>query len=225
MQSKPQRRRKYWGFTSAEFTILVVMAVVICFALAGATGVILYIARTPAIVVSTPVAISQSTPTNTPVPPLPTDTPKPFTGKWTIKTSKSSLDDSTTVVLKLAAEKSITGWIDTYTPVIFLRCQEHETDAYVYVGMQANVESGMTDRATARVRFDKDPAIWIVMAESTDGKGLFFRDSVSTIRDMLEHEQMIFSFTPFNASPVETTFDLRGLDLVITPLQDACGWK
>jgi hypothetical protein len=83
MQSKPQRRRKYWGFTGAEFTALVVMAVIICVALAGATGVMLYINRTPALVAtSTPVQMVVN-PTSTPFvfpptyTPTPSDTPQP----------------------------------------------------------------------------------------------------------------------------------------------------
>lgn len=72
------------------------------------------------------------------------------------------------------------------------------------------------------MRFDQEEAQTLITSESTDGEALFFRDPVGIIADMLQHDEMVFGFTPFNASPVVTTFDLRGLAEVIQPLQGAC---
>ncbi len=41
---------------------------------------------------------------------------------------------------------------------------------------------------------------------------------------MLKSKEMTFGFTPFNADPVVTKFDLRGLSNVIEPLKKACNW-
>jgi type VI secretion system protein VasI len=151
-------------------------------------------------------------------------TPTPSTGKWRTHYGRSSFDDSKTVVVSLEAEKRVTGWLTTYTPELILRCQEHETDAYIVLGMQPDVEYGKMDSATVRIRFDKGNAQELVMYESTDGEALFFRGSVSMIKDMMRHDEMVFGFTPFNASPTETTFDLQGLSEAIKPLRETCDW-
>lgn len=156
--------------------------------------------------------------------PMQTATPGPFIGKWHTDVGTSSFDDSKSVVLSLEAESPVEGWLTTYTPQLILRCKEHETDAYVMVGMQVNVEYGMTDSATVRVRFGTGTAQSMVVNESTDGQALFFGAPFNVIRSMLGHDEMTFGFTPYNASPVTTTFDLRGLAGVIQPLQEACGW-
>jgi hypothetical protein len=39
---------------------------------------------------------------------------------------------------------------------------------------------------------------------------------------MLQSKEMVFGFTPFNANPAVTTFDLRGLENAIKPLKQVC---
>jgi len=41
---------------------------------------------------------------------------------------------------------------------------------------------------------------------------------------MMRHQTMLLRFTPFNSSPQETSFNLRGLAAVIKPLEAACDW-
>ncbi|WP_455428303.1 hypothetical protein [Dryocola sp. LX212] len=36
---------------------------------------------------------------------------------------------------------------------------------------------------------------------------------------------MYVQITPYNESPVQTTFDLAGLSEALMPLQKACAWK
>jgi hypothetical protein len=153
----------------------------------------------------------------------PTASTEPVQGKWHVQFDTSSFDDSQTVVLALEAEDSVSGWLDTYRPVLVLRCKEHEIDAYIDVGMSQHVESGLTDASTVRVRFDREPAVTTQMSQSTDGEALFFRQPVAMIETMLAHNSMVFEFTPFNAPPVETEFDLRGLEGEIGSLVEACG--
>ena len=45
------------------------------------------------------------------------------------------------------------------------------------------------------------------------------------IRTMIGSEKMLLQFAPFNGSPQSTEFHLRGLAVVIGPLQAACGWE
>jgi type VI secretion system protein VasI len=145
------------------------------------------------------------------------------TGKWVITTDTSPIDDSQTVVLKLPAEERIQGWLDTFLPVLFIRCKEHEVDIYIYTGTASAVENDI-DHSTIRLRFDSDPALTVKMNHSTDDEALFFQQEYlqSVVDAILTHEIMLFEFTPFNASPDNTTFDLRGVNEAVKPLQKAC---
>jgi type VI secretion system protein VasI len=148
------------------------------------------------------------------------------TRKWRIERSRSSFDDSMTVDLSLNAETAVSGWLGKVrTPVLGLRCYEHKTYAYIETGMTANVEYGLFHQATIRIRLDHEPAKTTVTDESTDSQALFFEQPIALIRSLLGHQQLTLGFTPFNSPPVETTFDLRGVEAAIVPLREACGWK
>lgn len=169
----------------------------------------------------TPTATGTPFPTWTPTP-LPTNTPD--AGKWITDISTNSFDDSRTVVLLLDADNEIEGWLSTFLPGLILRCQEGRVEAYIHIGTQAEVEldSNFDNRPTVRLRFDSNEAITLRMDESTDGDALFFPQPQTTIDQLLVHDRLLFGFTPFNASAVEATFDLRGLSYVIQPLREAC---
>jgi len=152
--------------------------------------------------------------------PEPTSTPV-ITGKWQSDIEPSSFDDSTNVYLLLDAENRIQGWLDTFLPTLVVRCKEHEVNVYINVGTQTAVEYN-SDLSTARIRFDQDEAQTISMSGSTDGDSLFFPDPNQALQQILSHEILLFGFTPFNANPVETKFDLRGVNEVIKPLKEAC---
>ena len=136
-------------------------------------------------------------------------TATPFTGDWQVSTGKSDFDGSTTVVLSLGAESPVQGWLSVTTPSLILRCQEGKVDVYVDNGTQANVEFGLYNSATVRLRFDENPAFQTVASESTDGKALFLQNPYDMIAAMLQSQEMVYGFTPFNANPVVTKFQLK----------------
>jgi type VI secretion system protein VasI len=153
--------------------------------------------------------------------PQPTAVPTNITGKWETTTETSSMDDSQTVVLKLAAESFIQGWLDKFLPVLIIRCKEHKIEVYIHIGTQSEVEYG-SDLSTVRVRLDANPALTIKMSHSTDGNALFFPEPEKMVSTLNGRETMLFEFTPFNAPPDETSFNLRGISEAIKPLRDAC---
>ena len=144
--------------------------------------------------------------------------------KWRVDKETSKIDDSSNIFLMLNAESSISGWLNkTHTPELTIRCKEHKTEVYIETGMSSSVEYG-TDGATVILRFDKEKAKSYNTGKSTDGEALFFSQSVGLIKQMLSHSTMLFQFTPFNSSPVMTTFDLSGISEVIKPLRETCKW-
>lgn len=161
----------------------------------------------------------------TPIPPTPiplTPTALPRFGQWDVLTDTSSFDDTQRVVLSLDAEQTIETGFGTQRPTLILRCQEGATEAYIVTGTPPDVEADNLDGATVRVRFDEEPAEILVMSKSTDDMALFFED-VTIMDRMASHERLLFEFTPFNQSPTEVRFDLRGLPEAIVPLRAACG--
>jgi type VI secretion system protein VasI len=148
-------------------------------------------------------------------------------GKWVVRTETSPIDDSTNVYLSLAANNFVQGWLESHTPKLMIRCKENKTEAFVVTGMQATLGrlgdyGGQYYDAT--IRFDKNKATDIEMSGSTDGKALFFSDAIGIVKQMMTHQSLLFQFTPFNASPVMTTFDIRGLKDAIKPLRKECHW-
>lgn len=144
-------------------------------------------------------------------------------GKWFTYMGKSSFDDSTTIDLELKANTAVSGWPNnSYTPRLHIRCMEGIKEVYIDVGMSFDVEYGLYSRATVRIRFDSNEAFELIGLQSTNGEALFFTYPTPLIDSMLTSEKMTFGFTPFNSSPVTTTFDLFGLEEAIKPLNSIC---
>lgn len=161
--------------------------------------------------------IAASAPTLAPAPPT------PAAGKWRLETGTSSFDDSATITLRLLAEDEITGWLDARArPELLLRCLEGRTEAYVFTGMAAAVYAADLDGADVRIRIDRGEAERVSVDRSTDDMALFFRYPEWLIPQLSGAETLLFGFTPFNATPVEARFDVRGLAEVLPQLEAVC---
>jgi len=144
--------------------------------------------------------------------------------KWNVRAETSPIDDSKNVNLSLRADSDIQGWPSkVFTPILKIRCKEKKTEAYIITGMPPTVEYGV-DTATVTLRFDKDKAFKTKTDKSTDGEALFFKEPISLIKRMTQHETMLFEFIPFNSSSAMTTFSLGGLEEALKPLRAACKW-
>jgi hypothetical protein len=156
--------------------------------------------------------------------------PPPAPDKWQTSESHSQMDDSKTVVLALDSEDQIQGPLGAVRPSLIIRCEEKRTSVYVVTGMAARVEEdiegGPRDFHTVRTRLDDAPAstepYW---SESTDHKALFTQyESVGFAKKLAEAQTFTFQFTPFDGSPQVARFDLRGLDVHLHKVAEACGW-
>lgn len=144
--------------------------------------------------------------------------------KWRVSYDISPIDDSRGVTLTLNAETNINGWLtDDVNPSIVIRCKEGKTDAYIYTGMQANVEYNALG-ANVIMRIDKKPAYKLVASKSTDGEALFLPDAIQQIKKLLLGRELFFQFTPFNSAPQSTKFLIAGLSESITPVRQTCKW-
>jgi hypothetical protein len=144
--------------------------------------------------------------------------------KWETTFTQSSFDDSQTVVVSLKAESKIKGFLESSLPKLIFRCKEGSIEIYINVGVQQDVEYDF-ENSTVRIRYDKESAFQTKMGHSTSGDALFFKKPNEVLLEMVKHKTMVFGFTPFNASPVQTSFDLIQLRENIQPLVNACSNK
>ena len=149
-------------------------------------------------------------------------------GKWKLAKDKSGFDDSTTVVVSVESDDTLTGWPGrTANPALVLRCMEGKTDAYIKTGMPGRIafgEYGSDEGTEMRMRYDKGEVFEYRMPASTDKEAYFFRQPIPEIKYMLKHERLLVEFCPFNSSPQEFRFDLRKLGEVISDLRSICKW-
>ncbi|MDM8525031.1 type VI secretion system-associated protein TagO [Desulfococcaceae bacterium HSG8] len=142
-------------------------------------------------------------------------------GKWNVSSETSEIDDSTNVYLTLAAEKKIKGRFSQALPVLILRCNENKTDAYVKFDIFLS-----TRPVAVTTRLDKSKARTAEWSVSTDYKAAFVPGSnVKFIRNLMKHDKLLVQVTPHGQNSKTTTFDLRGLEEAVKPLQKACNWK
>lgn len=146
-------------------------------------------------------------------------------GRWTIETSVSNFDDTSSVYLSLIANEKINGWLGkSYLPVLNIRCRERKTDASIDFGMSPAAEPELYDGATLQFRIDKQPLFKAVATKSPDGNTLFLKDPTAFIKRMFKAEHLLVRFIPFTSSAQETTFSIAGLEKAIVPLTEACKW-
>lgn len=154
------------------------------------------------------------------------DTPVQDKGKWQVSEDKSQLDDSATVILTINSEGTIAGQFGPAGPAeLIIRCKENATSAFMVLNdlFLADVQGF----GTVDFRIDAKKADKARMEASTDNKALGLWSGGSAIpfaKKLMAGDKVVFRATPFNESPVEFEFDLRGLTAAIDPLRKACKW-
>lgn len=150
--------------------------------------------------------------------PVASPAPVSGVGKWDVQDERNPIDDTRTVVLRLAADSGTNKWNKPIA--LYIRCKSNQTEMYIawndYLGMD-------TSRVVTRVGTLKaETKSW---QNSTDNQATFYPGSpIGAIKTMMQHEAFVAQVTPYNESPVTATFDLRGLTNAITPLRETCKW-
>ncbi len=151
--------------------------------------------------------------------------PAPTPG-WTVDSSSSAMDDSRTILLRLAADSAIQAWPSrSITPTLLIRCKERSTDVYFSNETRAAVVPDDLESGEVRLRFDDGPARRVLWGESTSGDALFAPNAVRVARQIAKAKRLVYQFTPFNSSPATTTFTLVGADTLVPKVAALCGWK
>jgi len=128
------------------------------------------------------------------------------------------------VYLELIADSPISSGYKKSIPSLHIRCKEKQTDFFI----DFDVFLG-SDSITPTTRIDSEKAIKnLIWALSTDHNAMFYNGSskkvIAFIKSLINKNKLFVQVTPYSESPVNTTFDLTGLDEAIKPLRAACNW-
>lgn len=152
------------------------------------------------------------------------DKPKTTTttgsGRWSVRSDKSPIDDSVNVYLSVDSEDPVRSGYNTVRPSLFIRCAENKTNVFFNWGLYLGLDS-----TRMLVRFDGEKAITDSWSISTDNKAVFVSGSdIAFATKMMGHEKLLTQITPYGESPVMATFPIAGLSEAIKPLRQACNW-
>lgn len=178
----------------------------------------------PATLTETP--IPTLPPTDTPQPPTvtpaPSDTPEIFTGQWELVTNTSALTDVTEYTLGLPASELIQTWVTRTRPFLLIRCDTQNRGYEVVVAADAQLDSNLDDQIFVQYRIDDGNIESGWMNVSTNNEGIFFPMPLEMVIALVNAEQLIVAFAPFETRVQEAIFDLRGLWGALQPLETEC---
>lgn len=161
-----------------------------------------------------------------PTPPSSNPPPRPEQpDEWIRSDSVSQLDDSKGVTYAVAAHAEVEVWLRSHRPTLLVRCRENETDVFMTTGGAATVESGDLEGHTVRVRYDDGQAQNQRWTESTSNDSLFAPNAIAMARRIATAQTVRIGWTPFNASPVVATFDVRGFERHVREIGETCSWR
>jgi type VI secretion system protein VasI len=147
--------------------------------------------------------------------------PSKGTGKWSVRTETSPIEDSKNAYLSLESDDMIRGAIGSAQPSLTARCKENKTEVFVTWGVYLGLEE--TD---VLVRLDSEKATRSSWSNSTDNQATFYGGSdIAFLKQLTGHQKLLLEVTPYGESPAMVSFDIQGLSEAIRPLQEACGWQ
>ena len=129
-----------------------------------------------------------------------------------------------TAAFELSATGRVHVWMRDVTPVLVVRCEKGNAEAFVYTQSAARMEPQDGDH-TVEVAFDGAKPATERWPDSAEHDALFARNPVEFTRQLTQSRTLQFGFTPHNAEPVMATFALDGLEPLLASSAKQCGWK
>jgi Type VI secretion system VasI, EvfG, VC_A0118 len=136
-------------------------------------------------------------------------------GRWVSNHRKSAAFESQAI-------QPVAVWMKQVRPTLVVRCMDKRTDVFVYTDSAARIEE-QDENHTVRVAFDDGAGTHERWPDSVEHDALFAPDGRAMVRQLLGARQMRFTFSPHNAAPVTSTFDVAGLGELLTPIAKRCG--
>ena len=128
-----------------------------------------------------------------------------------------------TAAFEVAATGRVHVWMRDVTPVLVVRCEKGQAEAFVYTQSAARMEPQDGDH-TVQVSFDGASPASQRWPDSVEHDALFARNPHEFTRQLTQARTLQFGFTPHNADAVIATFALEGLEPLLASAKQ-CGWK
>lgn len=137
-------------------------------------------------------------------------------GDWIVDVTESPLNDSKEVSIMRVSN----DFENRRNPaILMLRCQRNKTEAFLswseYIG---------SDNMKVAYRIDKEEAKNVWWNASSTGKASFIPKAISFIKSLEGKESIYIEAEKYRGGRVSATFDISGIEEVIIPLREACGW-
>ena len=129
-----------------------------------------------------------------------------------------------TAAFEVAATARVHVWMRDVTPVLVVRCEKGNAEAFVYTQSAARMEPQDGDH-TVQVSFDGASPASQRWPDSAEHDALFARNPRDFTRQLTQARTLQFGFTPHNAEAVVATFVLDGLEPLLASAAKPCGWK
>lgn len=150
----------------------------------------------------------------------------PTVSAWTVRTTTSPVDDSKNVFLQVVGTNGIQDRFGREAQItLTLACRENVTAAIFNFGGAFMSDLGDSGRVTYRV--DTSPAQTKSFSESNNHEALGLWNggtSIPWIKSLFGGTKMYVEATPYSENAVSDFLPIAGLEEVITPLREACGW-
>ena len=128
-----------------------------------------------------------------------------------------------TAAFEVSATGRVHVWTRDVTPVLVVRCEKGNAEAFVFTQSAAQMEPQDGDH-TVQIAFDGSKPASQRWPDSAEHDALFARNSLEFTRQLTQARTLQFGFTPHNAGPVIATFVLDGLEPLLASSARQCGW-
>lgn len=142
------------------------------------------------------------------------------TGRWQVYTT--FLEDQPDE-LYLAALIASEGGYSWRRPVLFLRCWQGETRAFVN-WRESLGTSFLTNTREVSYRISDNDSVQDGWSVSTNEEAVFAPEPIEFIRSMIGEDTLSMRVWPRDGDPLNATFDITGVDAAILKIRNVCGW-
>jgi hypothetical protein len=160
----------------------------------------------------------------TKTPPVANQVTATFTQKWNSTNRDWIGNQRKAVAFELPAERKVAVWQRQVQLTLVVRCMANRIDAFVFTQSAARMEPQDNDH-TVRIAFDGEAESVERWPDSDEHDALFAPDGAAFVSRLAAARTMKFGFTPHNASPVSTDFNIAGLGAIMEPAAKQCGLR
>ena len=157
-------------------------------------------------------------------PPLANQVTATFKSKWNSTNRDWVGNQRRAIAFELASENKVAVWQRQVQLMLVVRCMANRIDAFVFTQSPAKMEPQDNDH-TVRVAFDGEPEKVQRWPDSDEHDALFAPDGAAFAQRLASAKTMTWGFTPHNASPVSTIFNVAGLAELMAPAAKQCAVK